>query len=93
MLRELEEEYGCSGKIIGSLPPHAIIREQEGRVTHWLAVPFFVRVRRADVALREPEKHRDLTWATLSTLPSPLHSGFAYTLDRYRERFEQYVRG
>jgi 8-oxo-dGTP pyrophosphatase MutT (NUDIX family) len=92
VLRELEEEYGCSGTIIGSLPAHSIIREQEGRTTHWLAVPFFIRVERSEVVLREEEKHRDLIWATLSSIPTPLHSGFAYTLERYRDGFERYVR-
>ena len=91
-LREIEEEYGCKGEIIGSVPPHSIIREQGGRTTHWLAVPFFVRVRRADVVLRESEKHTDLRWETLASLPSPLHTGFAYTLERYRDHFERYVR-
>lgn len=93
VLRELEEEYGCTGTIIGSLEPHMILREHEGRRTSWLSIPFFVRVKRSEVVLRETYKHTDLTWATLSTLPEPLHSGFAYTLARYRERFEQHVRG
>ena len=91
-LAELEEEYGCTGTIIGTLPPHMIIRELEGGSTSWLSIPFFIRVSRSDVALREPHKHTSLAWATLSTLPEPLHTGFAYTLARYRDRFEEHVR-
>lgn len=92
VLREIEEEYGCTGEIIGALPPHSIIREENGTKTHWLAIAFFVRVRRCDVSLQEPDKHTDLTWATLTTLPEPLHTGFSYTLERYHTRFEQHVR-
>jgi 8-oxo-dGTP pyrophosphatase MutT (NUDIX family) len=91
VLRESEEELGCNGEITGVLPQHSIIREQEGTVTHWLAVPYFIRVKRNDVVLRETNKHTDLMWERLSTLPTPLHSGFAYTLNRYPERFEDIV--
>lgn len=91
VLQEVLEEYGCHGEIIGSLPAHSIIREQEGQLTHWLAVPYFVRVERSQVALQEPEKHTDLRWVTMSTLPEPLHSGFAFSLSEYRSHFERYV--
>lgn len=91
-LQELEEEYGCMGEIIGALPPHSIIREQEGNLTHWLAVPFFIRVRREEVVLCETQKHTDLRWVSLSSLPAPLHSGFAYSFERYREHFRKHVR-
>ncbi|MFT4307800.1 MAG: NUDIX domain-containing protein [Candidatus Woesearchaeota archaeon] len=92
-LAELAEEYGCTGTIIDTIPPHVLIREHESDTTCWLLIPFFIRVRRSDVTLREPHKHTDLTWATLSTLPEPLHTGFAYVLERYRDRFEKHLRG
>lgn len=40
VLQEVLEEYGCKGEIIGSLPAHDIFREQNGVMTHWIAVPF-----------------------------------------------------
>src|SRR5215213_2336602 len=39
MLRELFEEYGVIGEIQEQVPAHSIIREQNGRTTHWVAIP------------------------------------------------------
>lgn len=91
-LREMREEYGCDGEIVGKLPAHEIILERGGETSHWVIVGFFVRVTRADVHLTEPEKHADLRWCTLSDLPEPLHSGFSTTLERYHDTFERFVR-
>lgn len=91
-LREVREEYGCEGEIVGKLPAHEIIAEQSGERSHWVVVGFFVRVNRADVRLIEPEKHADLRWCTLSELPRPLHRGFSTTLTRYRDEFSRFVR-
>ncbi len=56
VLREVEEEYGCKGKIQGSLPVHSIFRTENGKKTHWLAVPFFVLVETKSVKINEPDK-------------------------------------
>lgn len=91
VLREVVEEYGCHGDIICTLPAHSILRSWENRPTHWLAVPFFVRVNQLEVKNNEPEKISDMGWFTLNTLPSPLHSGFAYTLSKFRVEFEKLI--
>lgn len=91
-LKEIEEEYGVRGEIIGRVPAHDLFREQDGVRTHWIAVPFFVRVPREQVRLTEPHKHTDLRWVTLSTMPEPLHSGFAYALEQHRDVFERFVK-
>lgn len=92
VLQEVLEEYGAKGTVIGQLPAHDIFREQKGQKTHWLAVPFFIRVDPKEVKIGEPHKMAELGWFTLSTLPTPLHSGFEFTLNRYRSEFEKYIK-
>lgn len=92
VLREVAEEYGCKGEIVGRLPAHDIFRMQDGVRTHWLAVPFFVKVNREEVRINEPEKIDELGWFTLDSLPQPLHTGFAHSLNTFREEFEKLVR-
>ncbi len=89
VLQEVLEEYGCRGEIIDSLPAHDIFREHDGKKTHWIAVPFFVKVNPAEVKNGEPEKITDLTWFSLDKLPEPLHTGFALTFNKFKEEFEK----
>lgn len=91
VLREVSEEYGCVGKIQGRLPAHDIFREQDGIMTHWVAVPFFVLVKREEVKINEPEKIDELGWFRLDALPQPLHTGFEYSLNTFREEFKKYA--
>jgi ADP-ribose pyrophosphatase YjhB (NUDIX family) len=74
VLREVKEEYGCIGKIVGEIPALTVLRKQNGRDTHWLALPFIVKVDPKTVINNEPDKIVTLGWFTLDTLPSPLHS-------------------
>lgn len=76
VLREVKEEYGCNGKILEQLLPISVVREHDGRKTHWLAVPFIVLVNPKMVINNEPEKLDELGWFRLDNLPSPLHSAF-----------------
>lgn len=91
VLKEIEEEYGCHGELREQLPAHDIFRVQNGIDTHWLAVPFFVRVNPEEVKNGEPHKIEEIGWFTLDALPDPLHTGFAYTLERYKSYFEKYL--
>lgn len=92
VLQEVLEEYGCKGEIEGQLPAHDIFREQNGIKTHWIAVPFFVKVDPSEVKNGEPHKIEELTWFPISQLPEPLHTGFAYTFSRYKDLFGKYFR-
>ncbi|MFW5853623.1 MAG: NUDIX domain-containing protein [Patescibacteria group bacterium] len=92
VLKEVEEEYGCKGILGEQLPPHDIFREHNGQKTHWIAVPFFVVVKPNEVVLNEPEKMLELGWFTLNNLPTPIHSGFEYTFNRYRDYFDKYLK-
>lgn len=91
VLREVMEEYGCRGEIQERLPAHDIFRELDGKKTHWLAVPFFVKVNRADVRISEPDKMDEIGWFRIDNLPSPLHTGFSFTLERYKDYFHKYL--
>lgn len=75
VLRELEEEYGCGGQILEVLPAISVVRE-EGLRSHWLAIPFIVRVKHDEVRLNEPLKMLEMGWFDLNNLPHPLSSAF-----------------
>lgn len=91
-LQEVLEEYGCKGLIDGELPAHDIFREQGGKKTHWVAIPFFVRVDPAEVKNGEPHKIEELTWFSIDNLPTPLHSAFEHTFKKYKDSFEKFLK-
>lgn len=90
VLREVAEEYGCRGKIQERLPALDIFRVQNGIKTHWVAIPFFVKVKPEEVKNNEPENIDEIGWFKLDSLPQPLHSAFQFGLSQYREYFERY---
>jgi len=86
------EEYGCKGEIQERLPAHDILRTMEGMKTHWVAVPFFVKVNPDEVKNNEPHKIEEFGWFKLDNLPQPLHSGFEQSLERYKGYFQKYLK-
>ena len=83
VLKEVREEYGCVGEILEQLPAHAVVREHAGERTHWVAIPFVVRVDPAEVKNNEPHKFDVVEWFTLDNLPTPLHSVVAKEIELY----------
>ncbi len=90
VLKEIAEEYGCRGEIQERLPAHEIFREQDGVKTHWIAVPFFVKVDPKEVKNNEPHKLDEIGWFRLNELPQPLHTGFQFTFNKFQKYFEKY---
>lgn len=90
-IKEVEEEYGCVGEIQGKIPAHSIFRDFNGKKTHWLALPFFVKVNPSAVKNNEPEKIDEIGWFPLNKLPEPLHTGFHYTFTNYSQYFKKYL--
>ena len=82
VLREVLEEYGVEGVIERELPAVSLIREPGGRSTHWLALPFLIRVPRERVIIGDPEAMAEIGWFRMDALPSPLHSGMQAILAR-----------
>lgn len=91
VLREVHEEYGCEGVILEKLPPYTLLREHNGMKTHWVAIPYLIRVDSAHVTNNDPEKIDEIGWFDLDSLPSPLHTGMRHALKTYRILFEKYA--
>lgn len=90
VLREVKEEWGVDGKIQEQLEAHSIFRIQNGIKTHWLAIPFFIKVDIEKARIMEPEKFSEMGIFTLDNLPKPLHSGAMHTMKYYAEIFNKY---
>ena len=90
VLREVEEEYGVKGKIQEQLPAYSILREQNSIKTHWLVVPFFVKIDIRKARIMEPDKATEIGIFTLDKLPKPLHSGIQIAMLRCEEQFKKY---
>jgi 8-oxo-dGTP pyrophosphatase MutT (NUDIX family) len=90
VLREVAEEYGCRGEIQERLPVHDVFREHDGIKTHWVSVPFFIKVDPTEVKNNEPESIDEIGWFRLDALPAPLHAGFKQQFDEFREYFDKY---
>lgn len=90
VLKEVIEEYGCLGEILEQLPPLEVFREMNGVETHWLGIPFVIKVNPDEVKLNEPEYCDELGWFTLDNLPQPLHSAYEKAFVQYKEYFEKY---
>ena len=90
VLREVEEEYGVKGKIQEQLPTYSILREQNSIKTHWLVVPFFVKIDIRKARIMEPDKATEIGIFTLDKLPKPLHSGIQIAMLRCEEQFKKY---
>jgi 8-oxo-dGTP diphosphatase len=90
VLREVREEWGVKGKIQEQLEAHSIFRIQNGIKTHWLIIPFFIKVNLKKVKIMEPTKFSEMGVFTLTKLPRPLHSGVRYTMKHYPKAFKKY---
>lgn len=91
VLRELNEEYGCTGKIQLSLPYYSIQRIHDNKKTHWIALPFIILVNPKKVQNKEPHKILELSWFRLTKLPKPLHQGFLFGLKKYKKQISEYI--
>ncbi|MBL8030144.1 MAG: NUDIX domain-containing protein [Candidatus Doudnabacteria bacterium] len=91
VLKEVLEEYGARGKIIGRVAPCSVLREFDGVVNHWLAIPFFIQINAEEAKNNEPEKIDELDWFTLDNMPSPLHSAFSFALKNFKDHFEKHI--
>lgn len=92
LLRELQEEYGCSGTIQQQLKPGEFITQSQESTSHWIVFPFLVLVKREDVVINEPASMEEIGWFTLDNLPNPLHPGVKVDLKLNQEILQQHIR-
>ena len=84
--REVKEEYNADVLEVEFLGYCELFREHEGQPTHWLSFQYLVRVNPDQVVNNEPEKHDEIDWFTLDTLPTPLHSMIPDQLEMLKEK-------
>jgi len=90
VLREVKEEYGVRGVIQEQLPAHSVIRNIDGRKSHWIVIPFFIKVDISKAKITEPDKFSEMSVFKLSSLPKPLHTGVKLTMKKYPQFFKKY---
>ena len=79
--REILEEYAVEPKELKFCGVRNIIRDHNGRSSHWVALVFAALVDRDQIKINEPEKMDELDWFTVDNLPEPLHSQFLTHLE------------
>ncbi len=72
--REVLEEYGASTKEIKYISSANVLREHNGKKTHWVKNLHWVLVDPKEVKNNEPHKIEEIGWFKLDKLPTPLHS-------------------
>ena len=82
--REIEEAYGTKPIEVEFMRVDEVFRKHESENTHWISFRYKALVNREEVKNNEPEKHDELQWVTLDTLPSPLHSQVASVMEKYK---------
>ena len=56
VLREVKEEYQTEGAVEKQLPSYSLIRKENGVESHWLIMPFIIKLDRKKVRIDDPEK-------------------------------------
>lgn len=72
--REVLEEYGVEPLKIEYVGTKNVIRDHEGRLTHWVTNIHLVQVDPDKASIGDPEKMDEIGWFSLDNLPLPLHS-------------------
>ena len=78
LARELAEEYNVQTLLHTTpLGQYEVFRElADGTPTHWLTLPFAVKVNPTEVRIMEPRTFDGAGWFRLDALPRPLHSAW-----------------
>ena len=86
LIDEIKSEY-CSDVIDKEfLGYRDVLRNENGKSTHWVALDFKVLIDSLKVKNGEPEKFDEVRFFRKDCYPSPAHSHFNNFLERYIDR-------
>lgn len=83
--RILKRKYDCEGQILQQLPAVSSTSVLMGNTTHWVTIPFIIKVKKKDIKINEPLKIDELSWFGVYEMPVPLHPAAAEALQKNRE--------
>jgi len=86
--KEIKEEYDTDVLGYEFLGFRDVHRTHLGKLTHWIALDFKVRVDSKKVKNNEPEILDEIGWFTLNSFPENVHSQFPHFLKLYRNKLE-----
>ena len=72
--REVQEEYKSKIKKLKFVGINNVIRKNENKKTHWIAILFAAELDPKKVKIGVPEKMDEINWFKPNKLPKPLHS-------------------
>jgi 8-oxo-dGTP diphosphatase len=72
--REVMEEYGVLPLEVKYIITKNVLREHDGKPTHWIKNMYWVLVDPEKVRVGDSEKMDEIGWFMLDNLPEPLHS-------------------
>ncbi len=84
--REVKEECGATAQDIEYIGFREVIREIDGKKSHYVAFDFMARINPNEVSITEPDKCTELRWCSLVDIPKPQHSQFPYFLEKYKNK-------
>lgn len=87
--REVMEEYGVEPITVGYVTTKNVLREHNGRQTHWIKNLHWVLVDRDQVKNNDLEKISELGWFTFENLPQPLHSQIGIEVELIKQFLTQ----
>jgi len=89
--KEIKEEYCVDVMNFEFLGYRDLLRELNGKKTHWLTLDFIVLLNRELVKNGEPHKFDEVGWFSPNKLPSPLHPGAIKLLENNKEKILQII--
>ncbi len=85
VLRELKEEFCVEPKEWKFIGYHNLMRNMNGRDSHWLVLDFLMHVDPEKVKIGEPDKCDAIAWRHPDDMPQPIHPGVLLMIDNVRK--------
>ncbi len=83
-MREVKEEIGVDVEVIGLIAAVNHILPEENQ--HWVAPTFKCIIKSGEPKILEPEKHDELKWFPLGSMPENLSIATTRVMEAYRQR-------